>query len=558
VPRCRALVAAFALLAAGIALTVAPAAGLADGPKPVAGVAPTAPINETGPVELIGVYPNPVPDGDAGEFVILNVTAPTPLADYTLTDGEDRIRLPNRTVEDRVALTTAPNLTRTRTDASILALDQGLALANDGDHVTLARDDEPVDTLRYTDAPEGEVATPGADGVTWRPVGATDFPVVTAPGESTRAFVLPDGASVPAETLADADERILLAGYTLTSPGVERELSAASRRGVAVRILVDGSPVGGLSRRSARTLDTLAERGVDVTVLPGEPARYAFHHAKYAVVDGRALVTTENWKPAGTGGHASRGWGVVVQADRIVSALAATFRADANGLDADSWRRYRAGKRFEPADGPPANGTFPRRVDPRRFQPERIELLRAPDNAERRVRRLLRNADETIRIEQVSIGSRRQPFLRATLAAARRGVDVQILLSEAWYVEEENRALVEWLNVLATREDLPLSARLADPNGRFEKIHAKGVIVDDDQVLVGSLNWNNNSARDNREVAILVEGEGVAGYFLDVFQADWQGGDWRLPAGVVLAVVLAALTAVLVARRFEFEDRRAT
>ncbi|SEN94145.1 Phosphatidylserine/phosphatidylglycerophosphate/cardiolipin synthase [Halorientalis persicus] len=557
-PRCRALVAAFALLAAGIALTVAPAAGLADGPKPVAGVAPTAPINETGPVELIGVYPNPVPDGDAGEFVILNVTAPTPLADYTLTDGEDRIRLPNRTIEDRVALTTAPNLTRTRTDASILALDQGLALANDGDHVTLARDDEPVDTLRYTDAPEGEVATPGVDGVTWRPVGATDFPVVTAPGESTRAFVLPDGASVPAETLADADERILLAGYTLTSPRVERELIAASRRGVAVRILVDGSPVGGLSRRSARTLDTLAERGVDVTVLPGEPARYAFHHAKYAVVDGRALVTTENWKPAGTGGHASRGWGVVVQADRIVSALAVTFRADANGLEADSWRRYRTGKRFEPADGPPANGTFPRRVDPRRFQPERVELLRAPDNAERRVRRLLRNADETIRIEQVSIGSRRQPFLRATLAAARRGVDVRILLSRAWYVEEENRALVEWLNERATREDLPLSARLADPNGRFEKIHAKGVIVDDDQVLVGSLNWNNNSARDNREVAILVEGEGVTGYFVGVFRADWQGGDWRLPAGVVLAVVLAALTAVLVARRFEFEDHRAT
>ncbi|RXK49562.1 phospholipase [Halorientalis pallida] len=520
----------------------------------MAGVAPVQLSNDTRSVTLTAVYPNPVPEGDAGEFVILNVTAPTPLENYTLTDGEARVALPNRTVEGQIALTTAPNLTRDRTDARILTLDQGLALANGGDRVTLARGGDPVETIRYADAPEGEVATPGREGIRWRPIGATDFPVVAATGESTRAFVFPDGAAVPAETLAGADERILLAGYTLTSVRVRRALVAASRRGVRVRVLVDGSPVGGLTQRSARTLDTLAERGVEVTVLSGDPARYAFHHAKYAVVDGRALVTTENWKPAGTGGHASRGWGVIVGSERIVTALAATFRADASGLDARAWRRYRVERRFEPADGPPANGTFPKRVAPRRFDPERIELLRAPDNAERRVRRLLRNADRTIRIEQVSIGSRRQPFLRATLAAARRGVDVQILLSGAWYVEEENRELVEWLNERAAREDLSLSARLADPNGRFEKIHAKGVIVDDDQVLVGSLNWNNHSARANREVAILIAGEGVAGYFIGVFRADWQGGDWRLPAGLVLAVVLATLGALLVARRFEFGE----
>jgi phosphatidylserine/phosphatidylglycerophosphate/cardiolipin synthase-like enzyme len=514
--------------------------------------------DDTEPVGIAAVYPNPVPDGDAGEFVVLDASEPTRLDNYTLSDGEDTVPLPNVTVEGRVALTTAPNLTRNRTDARVVALDRGLALANSGDRVTFARGDNAVDELTYTDAPEGELATPDGDGVGWRPVGATDFPVVAAAGESTRAFVLPDGGAVPAATLADAEERILLAGYTLTADRIERELVAASRRGVEVQVLADGSPVGGLTRRSARTLDTLTERGVDVTVLSGDPARYEFHHAKYAVVDDRALVTTENWKAAGTGGHASRGWGAVIGADRIVAALAATFRADARGLDARSWERFRDGRRFEPADGPPANGTFPDAVEPQRFDPDSVELLRAPDNAERRLVGLLRNATETIRIQQVSIGSRRQPFLRAAVAAARRGVDVRILLGGAWYVEEENRELVEWLNDRAASEGLPLSARIADPNGRFEKIHAKGVIVDDDQVLVGSLNWNNNSARENREVAVLLEGEGVAGYFTGVFRADWQGGDWRLPAGVVLAVVLAALAAVLVGRRFEFEDREPT
>lgn len=545
---------AFALFAAGVPGLAAPAVTPADAPGQANGVASTLPANDTTSVELVGVYPNPVPDGDAGEFVILDAAEPTRLGEYTLSDGEARVALPNHTVEGRVALTPTPNLSRNRTEATTVTLDQGLALANGGDHVTLARHGTSVASVRYTDAPEGEVATPERDGVTWRPLGATDFPVVAAAGETTRAFVLPAGAPVPVETLAGAESRILLAGYTFTSERVQRELVAASRRGVEVRVLVDGSPVGGLSRRLARRLDTLTEHGIEVTVLAGEPARYAFHHAKYAVVDDRALVTTENWKPAGTGGHASRGWGVVVGGDRVVRGLATTFRTDASGLDARPWHQYRSAKRFEPADGPPATGTYPGTVQPRQFDPDAVELLRAPDNAEQRLLELLRNADERIRIEQVSIGSRRQPFLRATLAAARRGVDVQILLSGAWYVEDENRELVRWLTELATREGIPLSARIADPNGRFEKIHAKGVIVDDDQVVVGSLNWNNHSARENREVAVLVDDEGVAGYFAAVFRADWQGGDWRVPAGVIFAVVLAALAAVLVARRFEFED----
>ncbi|AQL44446.1 hypothetical protein BV210_02685 [Halorientalis sp. IM1011] len=540
------------MFAAGIPALAASAPATSGPAPPAESTRPPAPANATPPT-FAAVYPNPVPDGDAGEFVVLDAAEPTRLGNYTLSDGEDTVALPNVTVEGRVALTTAPNLTRTRTDAEIVALDQGLALANTGDRVTLARGGESVAELTYTDAPEGELATPNGDGVAWQPVGATEFPVVAATGESARAFVLPDGGSVPAETLADAEKRILLAGYTLTSERIRAELVAANRRGVEVRVLADGSPVGGLTRRSARMFDSLTERGIDVTVLSGAPARYEFHHAKYAVVDDRALVTTENWKAAGTGGHASRGWGAVVSADRIVAALNRTFHADASGLDARSWPQFRAGKRFEPADGPPANETYPNTVDPRRFSPDSVELLRAPDNAERRLVTLLRNADESVRIQQVSIGSRRQPFLRATVAAARRGVDVQILLAGAWYVEEDNRELVDWLNDLAAREGIPLSARVADPNGRFEKIHAKGVIVDDEQVLVGSLNWNNHSARQNREVAVLLEGEGVAGYFADVFRADWQGGDWRLPAGVVLAVALAALAAVLVGRRFEFE-----
>ena len=524
-----------------------------------AGVTPASaqPVPDNRSVTITAVYPNPVAHGDAGEFVVVRSDRAASLANWSLADDEQRVDLPNVTVGGRLVLSTAPNRTRNLTTGPVGRLPDGLALANSGERLELARNGTVVDSLSYTDAPEGEVGRPNGKNIAWRAAGATTFPVVAGTDVSGRAFVLPDGGGVPRETLGAADDRILLAGYTLTAERVVELLSKAARRGVDVRVLVDDSPVGGLTRREAAALDRLADSNVTVTVVGGDWARYEFHHAKYAVVDDRALVTTENWKPSGTGGHGSRGWGVVVSDRTIVRELVETFRADAGWRDATAWSRFREGNSFEPAQSPPANETYPSRFEPRKFRAERVELLRAPDNAERRVVALVDNATESVRVEQVSIGSRRQPFLQASLRAARRGVDVRILLSGAWYVEEDNRELVRWLNERAAREDLPLEARLANPRGRFEKIHAKGVVVDGDQVLVGSLNWNNHSARENREVALLVEGEQVGDYYTRVFRSDWRGGQWKLTVGLALVVALGGLLAGLLGRRIEFEGNGA-
>ncbi|MFC7136882.1 phospholipase D-like domain-containing protein [Halobaculum litoreum] len=84
-------------------------------------------------------------------------------------------------------------------------------------------------------------------------------------------------------------------------------------------------------------------------------------------------------------------------------------------------------------------------------------------------------------------------LLAATRRAAKRGVRVRLLLSNAWYVAEENAALVDSLNRWADRAGVPFEARVADPGGAFGKVHAKGVVADDTAV-VGSLNWNPTSA----------------------------------------------------------------
>ena len=502
---------------------------------------------------IVGIYPNPVADGDRGEFAVLSVPNGTQLGRYELVDDGRTLSIESRTVDGPVAVTATPSIVRNRTELTVAAANGSLALANGGGRLHLRRDNETVDSVRYRDAPEGKIGRFDDRGtIRWRPLGETNRPVVTATGGDARAFTLPDAPGLPLEPIRAADRRILLAGYSFTSERVATALEDAAARGVAVHVLLDGQPVDGISHRQARLLDSLVDAGVTVELLGGPYGRYAFHHAKYAVVDDRAVVLTENWNPAGTGGHGSRGWGVIVSQERIVRGLADTFKADADWRGARPWSQVRQGRSFERSGA--SSGSFPSHRSAETVSVDRVRLFVTPDNAGEEITTALDRADESIDVIQMGIDGPDQRFLRATVEAARRGVEVRILLSSAWYVKEENRQVVEHLREVAEREELPLSAKLAEPEGDFEKIHAKGVVIDGDQVLLGSLNWNDESIRQNREVVLSLEGDPVGSYYTEAFEADWGESQRSLPVGILAGVVGCVLLAVLVARRIDFGE----
>lgn len=511
----------------------------------------TAATVPTGP-HIVELYPNTSIPNDVGEYVTLSFPEPTALTGWTLTDGETTTRLGDETVVGRVAFSRDPAVAREKVDDPVLELRDHFVLAQVGETVQLRHEGRVVDETTYERAPRAQRWLRTDDGWEWRPRGATAFEARDLPADGALAFVLPDSPGVPLETLRGADERILLAGYTFSSEPAAGELRTAAARGVEVRVLVDGTPVGGQTVAEANALDSLVDAGVPVRVFDGPVVRYRFHHPKYAVVDDRVIVLTENWKPSGTGGRASRGWGIVIESAPVADALAAVFVADAGWEDTVDWQRYRENRRFVMDD--PATGSYPERFDPAFVEVSSVRIAVAPDNAEAEILALLEGAEESIRIEQVTIDPD-HAFLRAAIEAAERGVHVRILLDDSWYVERENRAIVERLEGRAEREALPLEARLVDSHGEFEKIHAKGVVVDDRRTLVGSVNWNENSVRHNREVAVVVESEAAAAFYAAVFDADWRGGRPSVPVGVGLAVAGAAGGAVLLGRRLvAFDD----
>ncbi|ELZ93568.1 phospholipase D-like domain-containing protein, partial [Haloferax sulfurifontis] len=90
--------------------------------------------------------------------------------------------------------------------------------------------------------------------------------------------------------------------------------------------------------------------------------------------------------------------------------------------------------------------------------------------------------------------------------------------------------------------------------GRYGAIHAKGVVADD-TALVGSLNWNRHSARENREVVLALSDPAAAAYFREAFAADWRasGRGAEPRTGLVAAAALAVVVGLAALRRLEFE-----
>ncbi|WP_206424433.1 phosphatidylserine/phosphatidylglycerophosphate/cardiolipin synthase family protein [Halorubrum sp. CSM-61] len=504
---------------------------------------------------ILELFPNPTAAGNRGEYLVVRLPE---RGNWSLADGYHEASIPTNASgvvalsmdpENATALIddeTAVAGTGGVGDPELRALDGYFPLAASGDRIELRRNGTAVAAVDYDRAPEGHRWR--ADWGEWRPRGYDSRSATRTENATVRPFVLPDSPGVPVEPLRAADDRLLLAGYTLGSERVADLLVDAADRGVEVRVLVEGSPVGGFSARSARLLNRIAAAGVEVRVLDGDPERFRFHHAKYAVADDRAVVLTENWKASGTGGRTNRGWGVVTGAARSSTGngettaddLAALFRADASAPDARAWSSFRADTEFH--EGGAANESYPTRFEPPGATTADVELLTAPGNAAGRLVARIDAADDRVLAVVPRTGGPDNRIVRALRRAADRGVDVHLLVSGAWYDREANRALVEEL------ADEPIEVSVAEPRGRYGKVHAKGLVVDD-AAVVGSLNWNEGAATENREVLLAVEDEAVAEFYARAYAADWRGGGVHLPVGLLGGLGVALAGAGAVARR---------
>ncbi|MGE5831824.1 MAG: phospholipase D-like domain-containing protein [Methanomicrobiales archaeon] len=502
------------------------------------------------------------------------------LSNITISDGEGSLAFPagarirgRVTVADEgLAYRTTHGgfpdfeLKNTTPDVPDMVKTGRYAPANDGDELILFLNGTAVQSIRWPGdlmPREGQVHVLTETG--WDPrillLGQSEFSPVTFVNATVTAYVSPDSSyGVIGETVTRARQEILVNAYELTHPGIGDLLAAARQRGVQVTVLLEGGPVGGISREEAAVCAALNRSGIPLyrmTTTAAAHARYRYNHAKYLVIDGEnLLISTENFGIHGyppTGSRGNRGWGALIEDPGVAGYFREVFLADRRGGD------------VVPYIPSPGN------VTPPFLEPYRVEFpslrvtgvtvtpVLSPDTSGE-IFFLFGRARNRIDIEQASIrntsGGELDPFLSAAVNASRRGVAVRVLLDGSMYNDEgpaDNDEMADLVNAIALGEGLPLSVRILEPEaGNLDAVHTKGIIVDRQIVMISSINWNANSPNFNREAGVILESTALGDYYSAVFEGDWSLAGKRagLPgpdlvkiaiAGAVILVLLIAL-----------------
>jgi len=296
------------------------------------------------------------------------------------------------------------------------------------------------------------------------------IPKIQSAGPASSAsgtlIVEPQAGPAPYLSLVQSARRSVdVNSYLLTDRALVSALVQKARAGVSVRVIVDGHPYED-QRAVSQERAEFAGTNVQFRLAPAEFERpYVFDHAKYVVVDagrgGRAILGSSNLDYSGLGGG-NREYDYETADPGVVAALAAIFDAD--------W----AGKSVQVDKSGP--------------------LVISP-GSESQLVNLIQGARQRLYIESEELGDDR-PVLDAVAAAARRGVQVEMVLPNKlnW---EDRRNAQELVNAGAKVKYL----------GRPYP-HAK-LIIADDRAFVGSQNISDSSLSRNREIGIIIGGSAV-------------------------------------------------
>ncbi|WP_300036203.1 phospholipase D-like domain-containing protein [Methanospirillum sp.] len=495
------------------------------------------------------MYPDTYLDGDADEYLV--ISGQGALDTLEITDGEGRITFPAGSVSsDSITIARdaeafhkvtgrypSYELLDTSPGVPTPVIDGRFQLANKKDELTLIDHGLVIQNLTWpgTFKPrKGQVHILGSDGIWDSRVfisGASRFESATFTQVSGTAFVSPDcGRSVLEQAITAASREILVNVYEFTDPGLADLLCQATLRGVKVTVLLEGGPVGGISPEEQAVIAKLHNSGISVYAMTGageDHAPYRYDHAKYLVIDGeKLLLSTENFKPHSfppTGLAGNRGLGILMSSPELSSYFSKIFYSDLTGPGVSGI----IGCQSEIA--PYSAESYSPVYAPIQFTASSVTPVISPDTSDL-ILSLINGTSNRLLIEEAYIKhwshGKRNPYLDAAIAAARRGVHVRILLDSYYYNiedEEDNDEITAEITALANKEDLPIEARLLDLSGSgLLKLHAKGVIADD-SVFISSINWNENSPSFNREAGLIIQDKTVAGYFSSVFEQDWQG-----------------------------------
>lgn len=297
-----------------------------------------------------------------------------------------------------------------------------------------------------------------------------------------------DGVRPLLDLIASARQEVLVKMYLWTPSRMDvvEALGEAGERGVRVRVLLEREPSGG--RVDLAVYQALKERGVEVRLTT--PFRFVFVHEKSLVVD-RKLAWVGTMNLTGSSFSANREYALILDDPKQVAEVARVFEADWEGERLDLSRALLV------------------------WAPSRTLSGVREGNAREVLLGMIAQARKELLLEHQAMAD--PEVLEALKAALKRGVRVRLIGSP------QEVGDTYFLSGAMALEAAGAEVRfLPSPY-----VHAKVLVRDGEEALVGSLNLSANSLNANRELAVRFTAKEAPEAFarlLKTLEGDWQRG----------------------------------
>jgi phosphatidylserine/phosphatidylglycerophosphate/cardiolipin synthase-like enzyme len=264
--------------------------------------------------------------------------------------------------------------------------------------------------------------------------------------------------------------------YEFSDTTAERDLAAATRRGVRVHVILDQRE----KSVNSAAYSYLSSQAVKVT---WSSPKYRYTHQKTVIIDGaEAAIMTANLTSRYYA--TSRDFLIVDNNRADVAAITAVFDADF------------AHTAVRPRDG--------------------SDLVWSPTDSEDQLLGLINGATSSLRIYSEEMGD--TTVENALVRAAKRGVDVQVCGENE--SGEYDRAYAK-----LARAGIRISY-FSSSTGFY--IHGKVIEADygtaHPKIFIGSENFSNTSLNDNRELGLITSSHAVMSAIASTFATDFRNG----------------------------------
>lgn len=384
--------------------------------------------------------------------------------------------------------------------------------------------------------------------------------------------IAPDNSFKTVKSYIDsATASLQIQTLIFTNLQIMNALIDAANRGVAVDLMMEGSPPGGLLDQQRYLCQQLENAGGNCWFSINEASqkiydRYRFMHAKFIIKDGsEILISSDNFTGSsfpyddfsdGTSGR--RGVLMITDAPTVVDQAQQIWSADfdpTNHREIFPWSPNDAlyGNQYglPPAgfipDDETGGMTYTVKYDDAAIFTGTFdfEVVQSPENSLRNEDALIglvnrAGTGDTIYVQQLNErphwgpsasnpSDDPNPRLEAYIEAARRGAKVRLLLDEYHIITfynpddpPDNEETCQYVNNIASSEGLQMKCRLGLPVDLG--IHNKMVLAEIDgkgYVHGGSINGTEQSSKGNRELALQIQSDGAYALLSQMFLDDW-------------------------------------